>query len=90
MSRFNPNFSLRSIAGESLLVRQGVEGIDMTKVVVLNDSGKFLFNHFQHKGFCIADIVNALTSEYEIDDPTARSDAENWINTLRSYNAIID
>lgn len=86
--KFNSNYILREIAGETLLVRQGVEGIDMTKVVALNASGAFLYNRFKDTEFNSEDAVKALMAEYDVDAETAKRDVQNWINSLIQYDAI--
>lgn len=88
--KFNSNYILREIAGESLLVRQGRDGIDMTRVVALNPSGAFLYGKFKENDFNEEDLAHALAEEFAIDISIARNDACNWLNTLRQYDAITD
>lgn len=88
--KFNSNYILREIAGEALLVRQGRDGIDMTRVVALNPSGAFLYGKFKDNDFNVENLAHALAEEFEIDLNTARNDANNWLNTLRQYDAITD
>ncbi|MCM1077325.1 MAG: PqqD family protein [Bacteroides sp.] len=87
---FNSNYILREIAGESLLVRQGHEGIDMTSVIALNPSGALLYQKFHNHEFTIDDLVNTIIDEYDIDTATASRDVTKWLNTLRQHNAISD
>ena len=41
--RINPNYKLREIAGETIIVNQGKTGIDMTRIISLNSSAKVLY-----------------------------------------------
>ena len=34
--RVNSNYKLREIAGETIIVNQGKEGVDMTRIISLN------------------------------------------------------
>lgn len=86
--KFNSNYILRDIAGESLLVRQGHDGVDMTRVVVLNASGAYLYSKFFNSDFNESDLVNALCEKYDINQELAIKDARNWIKTLKNYDAI--
>lgn len=88
--KFNQKYVLRKMAGESLLVSQGVDGIDMTRVIALNSSGAFLYMKFNNHDFSLEDLINSLANEYSIDIHTATCDVTEWIKTLRKYNALDD
>lgn len=85
---FNDNYILRNIAGEALLVRQGADGVDLTRVVALNASGAFLYNSFKNKTFTTTDLADALVDEFGIDADTAAKDAAEWIKKLSLCDAI--
>lgn len=85
---FNKEYILREIAGETLLVRQGRGGVDMTHVVALNPSGAYLYNRFKSKDFTAEDLASALSEEYDIDPGKAKQDAREWLKTLKDYNAV--
>lgn len=86
--KFNNDYILREIAGETILVKQGVAGVDMTHVIGLNVSGAFLFQKFQHSDFSASDIADALAREYGIDRTTALNDVSEWLKTLSQHNAV--
>lgn len=86
--KFNSNYILRDIAGETLLVRQGHDGIDMTRVVVLNATGAYLYNKFSNSDFNESEIANALSEEYGIEQDMATKDAHNWLKSLKDHDAI--
>jgi len=88
--KFNSNYILRDIAGETLLVRQGREGIDMTRVVAMNESGAFLCKKLHSRDFTPSMAALALAEEYGIGIDLAEKDASDWIKTLREYDAISD
>ncbi len=88
--KFNLNYIIRDIAGETLLVRQGREGMDMTRVVAMNESGAFLCNKLYNLDFTPSIAALALAEEYGIGMDIAERDAADWIKTLREYDAISD
>lgn len=76
-------FNLREICGERILIAEGKENIDFSKVISMNESAAYLWNKLQDKEFTTADMARLLTEEYEVDDATALHDAQtlakSWI-----------
>ena len=76
-------FNLREICGERILIAEGKENIDFSKVISMNESAAYLWNKLQDKEFTTADMARLLTEEYEVDDATALQDgqalAKSWI-----------
>ena len=62
-------FELRNICGEYIIVAYGVENIDFTKVITLNESAAFLWNEVFGKDFTEQEMVESLLSEYEVERP---------------------
>ena len=69
-------FNLREICGERILIAEGKENIDFSKVISMNESAAYLWNKLQDKEFTTADMARLLTEEYEVDDATALQDAQ--------------
>ena len=61
-------FKLRTICGENIIVAEGVENIDFSRIISMNESAAFLWKNIQ---------------ETEFDADTARGDAktlvEKWL-----------
>ena len=79
MMKLNPNMKVRDVAGEHIVMRVGVDGTDMTTVIALNESSLLLYERLRGREFEMEDAVSVLTGEYEVDEATARKDAEDWI-----------
>lgn len=81
--RTKKGFNLRTICGEQIIVAEGRENIDFSKIISMNESSAYLWQAVQGKDFTINDLTRLLTDEYEVDEPTARKDAETvakqWI-----------
>lgn len=77
-------FSLREFCGERLILASGRENIDFSKVINLNESAADMWNAVVGKEFTVDDMVKALLDNYDIDEATARADAQRilkeWID----------
>lgn len=73
-------FNLRNICGEQVIVAEGKENIDFSNIISMNDASAYLWNAIQGKDFTVDDLVELLTQEYEVDEQTARKDAQALTN----------
>ncbi|MCF0189437.1 MAG: PqqD family protein [Bacteroidaceae bacterium] len=78
--RIKPGFVLRDLCGEHLIVAEGIEHIDFSKVVTLNDSAAVLWNAAMGTDFTPESLSQALLDEYEIDAATALSDTRRIVS----------
>lgn len=86
--RIKAGYKLRDIAGETIIVNQGTHGIDMTKVISLNYSARFLYEQLEGKEFTREDVTAVLMDRYEIDPATAEKGAEAWIGSMKKCGVI--
>lgn len=84
------SYHLIDIAGETFLVKQGVHGVDMTKIISLNPSALALYTHFKEKDFLVDDASAFLEYTYGISSEKATEDAEEWIKTMTEYGMVKD
>jgi hypothetical protein len=73
-------FNLRNICGEQVIVAEGKENIDFSNIISMNDASAYLWNAIQGKDFTVDDLVELLTQEYDVDEQTARKDAQALAN----------
>ncbi|MFC2394528.1 MAG: PqqD family protein [Alloprevotella tannerae] len=88
--RIKPNFELRDICNQKVIIAQGLENIDFNKIIALNESSAYLWQQIVDKSFTEADLVTLLCKTYEVDEATATKDIKNFIKTLRELNLIED
>lgn len=69
-------FYLRDVCGESIIVAEGIENIDFSRIINMNESAAYLWNKVLGTEFTVDDLVHLLLDEYEVDEATARTDAE--------------
>lgn len=76
-------FELRDVCGENIIIAHGVENIDFTKVITLNESASFIWKQVEGKEFTEEDMVKILLDEYEVEESQAQADvkslAESWL-----------
>ena len=73
-------FVLKEIAGECVVVATD-DALDLNGMINLNSTGKTLWLALE-KDTDIDGLVKALTSEYDVDDETARRAAEYFVAKL--------
>ena len=78
-----PGFVLRKICGENIIVAEGKENIDFSKIISMNESSAYLWEKLGNEEFDIRKMAKLLTEEYEVDEATALNDvtvlANQWI-----------
>ena len=76
-------FELQEVCGEFIIVPAGIENVDFSKIISLNESAADLWKSVaEMEEFSIDDMVKILLEQYEVDEQTAREDcakiAERW------------
>lgn len=84
----NPEFIARDIAGELVLVPVGTAAKNYGGLVTCNEVGAFIWKKLEG-GMTMDELVSAILDEFEIDEPTAKSDAEEFVEKLKKINAVI-
>ncbi len=73
-------FNLRTVCGENIIVAEGLDNIDFSRIINLNESAAFLWKNIQEKDFDVDTLTSLLTTEYEVDEQTARQDIVKLID----------
>lgn len=74
--KLKQGFNLRNICGEYILIAEGIENIDFTSVINMNETAAYLWKSLQEKDFAVEDMVKLILKEYEIDEDTAYADCK--------------
>lgn len=76
-------FVLRNVCGEIIIVAEGKENIDFTKIISMNETAAYLWKNVEGKDFDPNTLKNLLMKEYEVEETTADADAKTiakqWI-----------
>ena len=82
--KLKSGFALRDICGEKVLVAEGLENIDFSKIVNLNETAAYLWEKLDgRENFEVDDMVALLLEEYDVSADVARRDCadliERWV-----------
>ncbi|MBR2279842.1 MAG: PqqD family protein [Ruminococcus sp.] len=76
------DFILRKVSDSYIVVPVGEAVVDFSGMVNLNESGAFLFEKLQ-KGVTEDELVEALLSEYDVEETVARADVKRFISKVK-------
>ncbi len=80
--KLKQNYKVREIAGEKMVVMHGKDGVDLTKVILLNNSAEWLWNSLQGKDFSLDSTAKLLEERYKIGKEQSEADAGKWIDSM--------
>mgnify|MGYP003295231865 CR=1 FL=1 len=86
--KIKSGFELRKICRENIVISHGFNNINFTKVISLNQSAAFIWNSIAEKDFTLDDMVNAIMSEYEVDEETARQDCTQLLSQWKEVGFV--
>lgn len=86
--RIKETYKVRQIAGENLVVNQGKDHSDMTKVISLNSTSVLLWEGLQGKDFTLDDAADILVNRFGISREQALADAGRWAESLTRCGVI--
>jgi hypothetical protein len=79
-----PSVVTRKTGNEYVLVPITNNIADMNSVYTLNETGAFIWEHINGKRN-VEEIINILTTEYDIDYETASNDIFTFIENMSKY-----
>lgn len=78
-----PGFALRSVCGEKFLIAEGVENIDFSKLIALNETSTYLWEAIpEDEEFTIDTLVDLLLEEYDVTAEQARQDVTELCHAM--------
>lgn len=81
-------FTLRPLGKEYILVAEGLEAVDFSRMISMNETAAFLWKEVEDKVFEAETLVDLLTGEYDIDREAAQKDVEALIQTWKEADII--
>lgn len=85
--KIKDGFMLREIAGSWVVVPLGQRVVEYNGLMILSESGALLWKLLEN-GAEMDELVQAILSEYEIDEATARADIEEMIGNIKDRGLI--
>ena len=83
-------YPLRPVGKETILVAEGLEAVDFTRMISMNDSAAYLWKAVEDKDFDAETLVNLLMEEYDIAREVAERDVTSLLQAWKEANIIID
>ena len=83
-------FELREMCGEHIIIGTGVENIDCSKVISLNESAASLWREVEGKEFTPETLAALLMEQYDVDEATALADATALANQWISVGIVAE
>lgn len=74
-------FILREVADEYLLIPTGSTTENFNGIITLTESAAFIYEHIEEAN-SFEELINMITTEYDIDKQTAAKDAYVFINHM--------
>lgn len=85
--KIKDGYIVREVAGTTVVLPTG-DDLDLTKMIKLNDTGKFLWQQLQQE-IDEDGLVSALLREYSVDEETARAGVQRFVNKLKDNGLLI-
>ena len=82
-------FTLRRLGSEAMIVAESLDLIDFGKLVSLNDSATYVWESLPDTDFDTDTIAKLLTDRYDVDEATARKDAQELADTWLKAGVIL-
>ena len=83
-------FRLRNVCSENIIVADGIENIDFSRIISMNESAAYLWKNIQGTDFDADRLVSLLLDEYDTDEATARTDVTALIAKWKEAGIIED
>lgn len=89
--RIKDGFELREICGEHVILSHGMDNIDFSKIISLNETAAFLWKEAVGKEEISEEELTATLLEayrYEVDEETARKDVAQVLAKWREIGLL--
>ena len=80
-------FVVRNVAGQSVALSVGEETTKFNGMIKLNEVGEFIFKLLEND-ISFDEIINKITSEYEVSEDDAKKSVESYLQILRESQLI--
>lgn len=87
MFKANPDFLLRNVAGEAVLVPVGEAGIFENSVISLNDTCRFLWQAFQEPR-TVEEVIAEAREEYTDPDSELEQGVKDFVREYLKYGLL--
>jgi hypothetical protein len=83
-------YNLRTLGNEFVLVAEGFDAVDFSRMISMNESAAFLWKEVEGKDFDADMLTSLLTDNYDIDRETAQNDVAALLKSWSAADVIED
>lgn len=81
--KISKEFAMREVAGNYIVIPVGEKSVNINAMITLNETGAFLWRHLDEEK-TKQELLDLMLEEYEVDNKTAESDLEKFIEKLEA------
>lgn len=86
--KIKSGFELRNVCGEQVIIAEGLENINFSKLIHLNESAAYVWQTVGNKDFTAETVADLLCQEYEVDHATALADAQVLVSDWKEQGLV--
>lgn len=87
--KIKEGFEIQNVCGEYIIVPAGIENVDYSKIISLNETAAYLWENVAGKAsFTIEDLTALLLAEYEVEEEIAREDCAMIVERWREMDLL--
>ena len=87
--KLKEGFEIQNVCGEHIIVPTGIENVDYSKIISLNETAAYLWENVSGKeSFTVEDLVQLLLNEYDVEESIAREDSQAIIECWNEMELI--
>lgn len=89
--KINKGFQLRDICGEKVIIAEGLENMNFSKLISLNESAAYIWEAISKmQSFDANTMEKLLLDEYDVKEDEAFTDANNLLTEWKAQGLIED
>ncbi len=82
-------FELRDVCGEKVIIASGIENMDFSHLIALNETAAFLWENIQESpSFEEKDLVEILLNTYDVDGKQAWADVSELLSVWKAQGLL--
>lgn len=88
--KIKDGFTLRDVCGEKVIIAEGLQNLNFSKLINLNESAAYIWTSLLEKSdFTAETVADLLCQEYEVDHTTALNDAQDLLIEWQEQGLIV-
>ena len=86
--KLKPGYLVQKIAGENILIAGGTGNVDLSNMLVLNDSATMIIQTLIDREVSMEDLIEVLVVNYNVDAEHVEEDVKELLIELNKQNVL--